>query len=709
MNSQRTENSGASLVIGQNMLPAALSATIEDAVPALGSLLSRADILASMQPADQTRVMEAAVAMSIKLRDAGRVDDALALLQSCVNCNAGFLPAHKEILIILVLTRHQPEAALAHINASHAVRTAPWMMFWEAECFRRLGQTAQMADVYSRLIPSAIWFFPFEAIWAEISFEVARYSLLLFQTLNAGWAKGTWTSAVASPVPTSLIAGFLDPFGRSPFIFQQQLKRSLETAIPGFDLHAAVIRFVLDNLDSLDSVQQVIFFHVIVSLCKDEAVAEFLNNPTRLAVVSHFPGFIKNLDLHVQRTGEGAMQFEICLASFLRSAALEKFIAGDQAAFDFAESEVAASCAIEICSRYRDRLNFAKAAKLHFLPQAKRSSPAPEARQHLFIGLFGQMRSLHQALPPQLQYLKKDIQAWCAAGNLVSFGVATWKETGAKVVEPSNRHFEFIHRLPSELEPIITADRFQNFAQFIEKFPSAGQKILTLSRQHEEVSTDLIEKYFTNHGFETDQLFIDLRSEADFMSDLGDQMQAAFGNYTLVLNQGRMFHRIAAFAKLSELASEKLGSKVTNFALIRPDVIFNTGSIIDVVKRSQAPQEERSVFCDLDVAAQYVDGMGDRYFIGKTRPISRLFETAPMIKDMLNETFWPFYKHRIKWHTLPRTVLYESDVVAKPLPPGPGFYFHRARYELGNIREELLNDTHNQADGVARQVQHLLA
>ncbi|OYV42872.1 MAG: hypothetical protein B7Z75_10960 [Acidocella sp. 20-57-95] len=691
------------------MLPAALSGTIEDAVPALGNLLSRTDILASMQQPDQTKVMEAAVAMSIKLRDAGRVDDALALLQSCVNCNAGFLPAHKEILIILVLTRNQPDAGLAHINASHAVRTNPWMMFWEAECFRRLGQTAQMADVYARLIPSAIWFFPFEAIWAEISFEVARYSLLLFQTLNAGWAKGTWTSSVASPVPTSLIAGFLDPFGRSAFIFQQQLKRSLETAIPGFDLHAAVIRFVLDNLDSLDSVQQVIFFHVIVSLCKDEAVGEFLNNPTRLAVVSHFPGFIKNLDLHVQRTGEGAMQFEICLASFLRSSALEKFIAGDQAAFDFAESEVAASCAMEICSRYRDRLNFAKVAKLQFLSQAKRSSPAPGSQRHLFIGLFGQMRALHQALPPQLQYLKKDIQAWCAAGNLVSFGVSTWKETGAKVVEPSNRHFEFIHRMPSELEPVITADQFPDFQKFIEKFPLAGQKILALSRQHEEIRTDLIEKYFTTHGLETDKLFIDLQSEADFMSDLGGQMEAAFGNYTLVLNQGRMFHRIAAFAKLSELASENLGAPVTNFALVRPDVIFNTGSLIDVVNRSLQSHEERSVFCDLDVAAQYVDGMGDRYFIGKTRPVSKLFETASMIKEMLQENFWGFYKHRVKWHTLPRTVLYESDVVAKPLPPGPGFYFHRARYELNLIRQELVSDTLNATDETARQVRQLLA
>ncbi|MDE8348720.1 MAG: hypothetical protein POG74_04450 [Acidocella sp.] len=659
-------------------------------------------------PVEVTEFLTRVVGTAVTIRDGGRHEEAVQVLKAVLQLNPLFLQAHKELLVVLILNQNRMAEALDHIRANPQLGDQPWIMFWETECFRRLGDWPKMADSYARLMPSAIWFFPFEIIWAEISFEVARYTVGLIQNLSAGWSQGTWKTRQLAAIPNALLVGFLDPFGKSPTVFQKQLRRCLETAIPGFDLHQSTIQFVLEHLDRLDSVQQAIFFYAITSLCKDEAIRLFLADQRRLAVLAHFPGFIKSFDLFVQRTGEFALQFETCLAAFLRSKALEQFTSGDHAAFDFDESTVAVTAALEICSRYRDRLQPAKRDKLKLLSQAKRTTPEREARKHLFVGLFGQMRAPNEALPPQVQFLRKDLKSWLAEGNLVSFGVATWQETGAKIIEAGNPHFQYGARLPKELADFVTATEFKNFSDFKTRFPATGDKVMAMSRQYQEINAAYIHQAFVQAGFNTDSLFINIRSEADFMAELGMRMEAAFGDYPTVLNQGRMFHRIAAFADLSAQAGAKSGVPVSHYALIRPDVIFTSGSITDVVRRTSEPGQERTVFCDLDMAAQFMDGMGDRYFIGQARPVTRLFEATKLIAEMLQPDFWPYYKHRIIWHALPRTILYESDCLARPIQPGPGFYFHRARYGLADVAAELSQDLAGVDDERARQLRALL-
>ncbi len=684
------------------------SGKVDAAIAVMQRLASGRDHLLATVADEVAAFLTRIIGAAVMVRDGGRYEEAVQLLKAALLLNPLFLQIHRELLVILILNQNRITEALDHIRANPALGHEPWIIFWETECYRRLGDRPKMAGSYTRLVSSPIWFFPFEVIWAEISFDVAHYTVSLLRDLSTGWANGTWKSEPYAEIPNALLVGFLDPFGKSPTVFEQQLKRCLDMTIPGFDFQNSIMSFIFAHLDNLDSVQQVVFFHTIVSRCKDDAVRQFVADQRRLAIVSHFPAFIKDFDLFVQRTGELAMPFETCLAAFLRSAALEQFISGHGAAFEFAESHVAATTAMEICSRYRDRLPPALRDRLTFLSQAKRMTPAREQRKHLFIGLFGQMRAPNEALPPQLKFLRKDLEAWLAEGNLVSFGVATWKETGAKIIEPGNSYSQFGPRLPTELADVVSAAEFGSFVDFKKRFPATSDKILAMSRQYHEIDVPYIKGKFSEAGVDAETLFIDLRSEADFMAELGSKMEAAFGNYGMVLNQGRMFHRIAAFSDLSKQAQAKSGIPISHYALIRPDVIFTSGSIVDVVRRSSEPGQERTVFCDLDMAAQYVDGMGDRYFIGQPRPVMRLFETAQIVAEMLEPGFWPHYKHRIIWHTLPRTILYESDCVARPIPPGPGFYFHRARYDLAEVAAELSQDLARVDDEWARRLRTVL-
>ncbi len=684
------------------------SGKVDAAIAVMQRLASGRDYFLTTVPDELAVFLTRIISAAVTIRDGGRHEEAVQLLKSALQLNPLFLQIHRELLVILILNQNRMTEALDHIRDNPALSGEPWMVFWETECYRRLGDGPRMMDSYIRLVSSPIWFFPFETVWAEISFDVALYTVGLMRNLSAGWAHGTWKTRPLGEIPNALLVGFLDPFGKSPVVFEQQLKRCLDTIIPGFDFQKLIMAFIFEHLDNLDSVQQVVFFHAIVSHCKDDAVRQFVANQRRLAIVLHFPGFVKDFDLFVQRTGELAMLFETSLAAFLRSAALEQFVLGHSAAFEFAESHVAGTTALEICSRYRDRLPLAARDRLTFLSQAKRVAPERGPRKHLFIGLFGQMRAPNEALPPQLKYLRKDLESWLAEGNLVSFGVATWKETGAKTIEPGNSYSQFGPRLPSELADVVTAAEFGNFADFSRRFPKTSDKIMAMSRQYQEIDAAYINQKFDEASFDSETLFIDLCSEANFMAELGLKMEAAFGNYGMVLNQGRMFHRIAAFAGLSAQAQAKFGVPVSHYALIRPDVIFTSGSIVDVVRRASESGQERTVFCDLDTAAQYVDGMGDRYFIGQPRPIMRLFETARIIAEMLEPDFWPTYKHRIIWHTLPRTILYESDCMARPIPPGPGFYFHRARYDLAEVAAELSQDLAGVDDERARRLRAML-
>ncbi|MDP4025844.1 hypothetical protein Q8W71_24745 [Methylobacterium sp. NEAU 140] len=291
---------------------------------------------------------------------------------------------------------------------------------------------------------------------------------------------------------------------------------------------------------------------------------------------------------------------------------------------------------------------------------ATSSAPEPTApgvgagRTHLLVAFFGQMRFPARTLP--------GIKAWIDAnvsgperGVDVSYGVATWRETGSKVITPEDSFDYLLPYFPPGCEGALRRLGLARVADAPRVFPRFAERVLeSLAGTSDVVSEAEIE------GLLKTDVHFAIGRDAQFMADTGSLIADFAPGDRHMLNQGRMLDRIGAVGDLVEHL-DHAGRPVTHLLFIRPDLHQLAGSLAACLDRMK-PERNWAVL-DQDHLAELMEGVGDRYIladrtaaahvIGMRDKVRRLFRAVP--RD-------PLACSRLTPHQMLASVLFEAAV-----------------------------------------------
>lgn len=541
----------------------------------------------------------------------------------------------------------------------------PIIQMIKAETLRSMGDPAAACLIYNSLPPRKSWW-PFEALWETLTKGLAKYLLetntefLQRQTVEAeGWE-------LQPHALNPLIAGLVRPDTGNANDFRHQVEKIMwATPIPNTDVGGLTVAFLSSHIKNLDADRAAVAFHLAVSFEKINEVNLILKEEDFIvSKLAYHPLFIKYFDIYTQKNTKFRDEFKNILSIFLKSSFCKNFINGDMNAFNFSGLSNINVWATEILSRYRKYLPPQGIRGIPFLAQPRHAIfPKTGGENHLFIGIFGQMRDPHGSFSKVIKYLYDDTQNWRNSGKKVSIGISTWDQTGQKKIENGSPVNEFIHRLPEPIKTILTDFHINTLSELRNFLPNTAELIQKLSYSNETISQELIYEISQNCGFDSSDIFINISTENHYMDDIGREFRTFYKNAgSGVENQARMWHRIASLYDLACNATERKSASIGTMALIRPDVLFENSSISNLAETAAAQTIAPVAICDFDPQARWIEGVGDRYFAGRAQAVARAFDAKDLILQIIRDpALSELYRDRPFWHRFAQTVFYESD------------------------------------------------
>lgn len=370
------------------------------------------------------------------------------------------------------------------------------------------------------------------------------------------------------------------------------------------------------------------------------------------------------------------------LDRLLSSTEFECFCAGEVDLFAQQPESVNAA---ELAGRYRGQF------KILAPPSAVRASVGLPKR-HIFVGYFGQLRFPDVTLPSLTARMKEEFP-----DSDLTFAVSTWDRSGARSLDD-----DLPFRLISEQMP----DQFGEFLQTVERnsiadiakyFPSIVQCLRARAAGSPSVGHDLIRALVG-----TDVL-VNIRSDEEFMNGVATNIQARFAENGDMLNQGRMWNRIAALSQLLRVA-EQINGTVDDVVMMRSDLRIG-GQIGSIAKMATSAANENAVWADYDPLAEYIGGVGDRIFIMKRHMADVLLAAESAMQDILSgsDDRFKLYETALGAHKFPQTLLYQNSALIKRiLPEDVPVSIYRGRLTLSELAEEISRDVTATQDPRAR-------
>lgn len=571
------------------------------------------------------------------------------------------------------------------------IRHDPTVKLIEAESYRLIGNLQKSLAIYNDL-PSRKSWWPFDGLWDTVTRNLCCYLLetnsqfLKHQDKHiTGWH--THPHAI-----NALISGLIRPKGSNANSFRHELEQIMwHTPVPNTDMGGLTVAFLASHIQNLDADKGSIVFHLAVAFEKINEIDTILQQENYIiANLANHPLFIKYFDIFSQKHISYRSKFEEYLDIFLNSTFCQEFQKGNLKAFTFSQLLSTNVWAIEVLSRYRKKLKNYRIPSVQFLNQPRHAIFSEQTeKNHLFIGIFGQMRDPIGNFSRIMQYLHNDTQNWRNKGKRVSIGISTWDQTGQKKIEDGSPVSEFIHRLPESVQHLLRSNPIHTLADLRKLLPHTAEAIQKASYSNETISSELILQIAQECGFSEKDIFINISTENNYMDEIGREFRNFYKNAgSGVENQARMWHRINGLYNLARQATESAGTAISAMALLRPDVLFEHSSITDLACKTASLSIERPVVvCDFDPQACWIEGVGDRYFAGSPRAVARAFDAKDLILQIIRDPILAkLYHDRPFWHRFAQTIFYESNVF---LQNSTAIHMQFLRQ---NIKSEILQD-----------------
>jgi hypothetical protein len=338
-------------------------------------------------------------------------------------------------------------------------------------------------------------------------------------------------------------------------------------------------------------------------------------------------------------------------------------------------------------------------AEIGALAPTYRARPAADGL-HIYSGFFGQLRFGKYLLGPISAYLETELACLANMGARLSQGVSTWESVGQRELQEEDGYPFLDCLIPEVIAQQLSDRRLAIVREAMPLIPNIARTILQESREIETIDQQSL---LSVCRAETQ---VDVASDGHFMSDLGNRLVETLGDFTSLLNQGRMWNRIAAHRQLVEKAEQAAGRPVTHVVMMRSDLTNLSGPLGRYLRDRILSGGTNWAMFDHDSHATYIDGVGDRFMLMDREAFERLLDGYDLLKSIVAEGTCvdPAYRVRYSAHAHLRTVMFEHGTeVHEILRSSIGFDIFRGRRTIAHLAEEIANDAVESIDPVMRE------
>jgi hypothetical protein len=327
------------------------------------------------------------------------------------------------------------------------------------------------------------------------------------------------------------------------------------------------------------------------------------------------------------------------------------------------------------------------------------SSKAADDGPHLYVGLFGQMRFGKYLLEPLASYLKEELRSFVERGGRLSFGIATWQDSGQRELQEADGYPFLQDLIPEPIARRLSDYRLMSVRDAMPLLPTATSRLLDECRQTQGIEAEMLKSMFDPDAF------VSIDSDSTFLAEFGNRLAEVFGESTPLLNQGRMWNRIAAHRTLVQQAEEKAGQPVTHALLMRSDLTGLSGPLGKHIESRILSGATNWGMFDHDPHATYIEGVGDRYMITDRVAFDRLMDGYKLMRSIVapDTLVNPAYRVRFFPHAHLRTILFEHGTeIHELLRSSIQFEIHRGRRTVEQLRGEIAQDAEKSSDSDLR-------
>jgi hypothetical protein len=323
-------------------------------------------------------------------------------------------------------------------------------------------------------------------------------------------------------------------------------------------------------------------------------------------------------------------------------------------------------------------------------------SSGSSTRLHILVAFFGQMRFPSFTLPGIKNWIQDDFSSADEAVE-ISYGVSTWRNTGAKVIHLDDSIDNILPYFPAGFASPLANMGLSKVSDCLPLFPKFLQIVLAKTSQ---ISDHVDENELTR--ILESPIYSNIGNDQDFMLDIGSSIAQFAPNNTSFLNQGRMIDRIGAFGDIiHQIDNSKL--PISHVLFIRPDLYNLSGSLrkfLDLFK-----SKRNWAILDEDLLAQAIEGVGDRYIFADRAAVTHILAARDRIRKIFKEMPRDDQAcSRISGHQMLGTVLFENAVDIRVVPRSEIHWdVFRINFRSADCLRELRHDVERLSDGNIKQ------
>ena len=341
-----------------------------------------------------------------------------------------------------------------------------------------------------------------------------------------------------------------------------------------------------------------------------------------------------------------------------------------------------------------------------FAPIAAPFARSKSGPPRIAIGLFGQLRDPQFALPKVARYFRDEFAAGELPGSTQwRFLLATWNHAARRRLEHGYPVAAFTALLPQQVARVVEQLGLRTSSDLAHAFPALFAELLRRSADAEgEIGEDSAASIREALGRNA---LVEIADEAPCDRDIEAfcEVHPNLCANVALRNQFKMYERIAGVGRLVEQWEREDGAAVDLVVLTRPDMLFESGSVMLHARGLLAAPTERSLVCDWNPALMN-EGFGDNIIIATRRAIAPLFAAYAR----LTAAFAPdagelaVYRRRIWGHQFLASTVFAEGIDFRLIPrEAVRWQLHRRRLDLAAVHAALVADARSSPVAEARQ------
>lgn len=326
--------------------------------------------------------------------------------------------------------------------------------------------------------------------------------------------------------------------------------------------------------------------------------------------------------------------------------------------------------------------------RANVLPRTVRPSTDAQEKGHLLVGLFGQARFPTYVLPALFAHIGKQVEPLVAQGWKISYAASSWDKIGQRAIHDHDAAYFIQERLPHEINheltklPISTVEHIRNILpDTVRACAENGAAVTAMSGEY-------LSEALGRH------VHAEIGSDQRFMAEIGKSVSDSFHGDSNVVNQVRMWNRLAKLRGLAQSAAADAGREITHVLMARMDLLFLEDQLWPNMIAPGLASEPNFIFADHDPHANFIEGLGDRVMFCDMAGFHRVTDGERLIRHVLEGgEKYACYRQRFHAHSFLETILFESDVRITRVPwQNIRHEIYRGRLKLADVRESLRSD-----------------